>query len=58
MSSLLASIVYSPEDKKELTRVMRIFRARQTRRLGYRYEDPDPYEPEYLFYCLDTSRTK
>jgi hypothetical protein len=31
-------------------------RRRQTRRLGARDEDPDPYDSAYIFYCLDGRR--
>ena len=31
-------------------------RRRQTRRLGSRDEDPDPYDSAYIFYCLDGRR--
>lgn len=31
-------------------------RRRQTRRLGARDEDPDPYDPSYIFFCLDGRR--
>jgi hypothetical protein len=49
-----AAIRTSDEDRKKITAVLRKYRSRQTKRLGYRVEDPDPYEPEYLFYCLDS----
>ena len=31
-------------------------RRRQTRRLGSRDEDPDPYDRTYIFYCLEGCR--
>ena len=55
---LAAHIVYTPLETKELIRVMRTFRARQTRRLGERDVDPSPYDPGHLFYCLDRARTE
>lgn len=55
---LAAKIVYTPLEKKELARVMRTFRARQTRRLGERDTDPSPYDPGHLFYCLDMARAQ
>lgn len=47
---------YTDVDRKQVTAVLRKLRSQQTRRLGYRYEDPDPYDPEYLFYCLTGKR--
>jgi len=43
-------------DRKQIAALLRKFRSRQTRKLGYRYEDPDPYDKSYLFYCLDGRR--
>ena len=47
---------YTDVDRKQIAAVLRRYRTRQTKRLGYRYEDPDPYDPEYLFYCLTGTR--
>jgi RNA-splicing ligase RtcB len=34
-------------------RVVSKYRARQTKLLGESDEDPYPYSPKYIFYCLD-----
>ena len=36
------------------TRVVSKYRARQTKLLGESEEDPYPYSPTYIFYCLDS----
>jgi hypothetical protein len=53
VATLLAS---SPEDLAKLRTVLATYRRRQTRKLGYRYEDPNPYDETYIFYCLDGRR--
>ncbi len=45
-------IVYTDAEKKHLAVVLRKLRRRQTRQLGERDEDPSPYNPAYVFYCL------
>jgi hypothetical protein len=40
----------------EAARILSRHRRRQTRRLGERDDDPDPYEPSYIFFCLDGRR--
>lgn len=42
-----------PRDK-EARKVVSRLRRRQNRALGSRDDDPDPYDPSYIFYCLDT----
>jgi hypothetical protein len=46
----------SPEDAQIVACVLTRHRRRQTRRLGVRVDDPDPYEPSYIFFCLDGRR--
>lgn len=36
------------------SRVLSKYRARQTKLLGESDEDPNPYSPTYVFYCLDS----
>lgn len=42
----------SPEDKEKTRRIMRKYRRRQEKLDSD--SDPDPYTPDYLFYCLET----
>jgi hypothetical protein len=50
-------ILAIPKEEEDVIRkVLAAHRRRQTRKLGYRYEDPDPYDPSYLFYCLEGRR--
>jgi len=44
------------EEKKLLSRVMSRYRRKQKKLLGHADEDPDPYEPKYVFYCLEGER--
>lgn len=47
----------SPEETRVYRQVLSTHRARQTRRLGSRRDsDPNPYDPSYIFYCLETPR--
>lgn len=36
--------------------VLSKYRRRQRRLLGYRDEDPNPYDSDYVFYCLEAPR--
>lgn len=38
------------------TKIVSRFRRRQTRLLDGYESDPDPYDSDYIFYCLDTPR--
>lgn len=38
----------------ESNRVLAKYRTRQTKLLGKRDDDPHPYSPRYVFYCLDS----
>lgn len=37
-----------------VSRILSKYRTRQTHLLGDRDEDPCPYKPTYVFYCLDS----
>ena len=39
---------------RDAGRVVTKYRSRQTKLLGERDEDPHPYSPTYVFYCLDS----
>jgi hypothetical protein len=50
----VSAIVY--EDKRHrsrATRILRKWRDTQDNLLGYEDEDPNPYRPTYVFYCLE-----
>lgn len=49
-------LAYSKEDEARIRRILANHRRRQTRKLGKRDEDPDPYDPGYIFYCLQGRR--
>jgi hypothetical protein len=40
------------------SRVLSKYRARQTKLLGEYDDDPHPYSPTYIFYCLDSPNEK
>lgn len=53
----IRSLLAIPKDEEVIIRnVLAKHRRRQTRRLGSRDEDPDPYDRTYIFYCLDGRR--
>jgi hypothetical protein len=53
----VTTILAIPQHEEALIRkVLAKYRRRQTLKLGYRYEDPDPYDDSYLFYCLQGRR--
>ncbi len=41
------------EEKKLASRVVSRYRRKQTQLWGKRVSDPDPYDPDYVFYCLE-----
>ena len=44
-----------PPKDDEVRKVLRRYRRRQARELDESdASDPDPYDPSYIFYCLDT----
>ena len=54
---LVASVLKRPaEDEATIRKILANHRRRQTRKLGKRNEDPDPYDPSYIFFCLDGRR--
>ena len=44
------------EEKKIVSRVLAAYRRKQRRLLGETDSDPDPYDSDYVFYCLDGER--
>lgn len=50
-----AMMQMSNEDKKQLSAVLAKYRRRQTKLLGRKDEDPNPYDSDYVFYCLEDS---
>lgn len=44
------------EEKKLLSRVMSRYRRKQKKLLGHTETDPDPYDADYVFYCLEGTR--
>jgi hypothetical protein len=53
---LTAAIAIPPEEARTIRKILAAHRSRQTRKLGSRDEDPDPYDKTYIFYCLDGPR--
>ena len=47
---------FTDADLKRIASILRTYRARQTRLLKERDEDPSPYNPKYIFYCLTGKR--
>lgn len=45
-----------PEEEAAIRKILAAYRRRQTRKLGARDEDPNPYDSKYIFYCLDGKR--
>lgn len=44
----------SKKDKKKVSEILHRWRKKQRRLLGIRHvEDPHPFEPTYVFYCLE-----
>lgn len=53
----MTEVLAIPKHEEVLIRkVLATHRRRQTRKLGHRNEDPDPYDPSYVFYCLEGRR--
>ena len=44
------------EEKKIVSRVLTRYRRKQRRLWGKTVEDPDPYDSDYVFYCLEGTR--
>ena len=49
-------VVIPKEDKKIASRVVSRYRRQQKRLSGEKDSDPDPYDSDYVFYCLDGAR--
>lgn len=45
---------WTKEDKQRLYRILYTFRRKQRDLTDENVEDPDPYDPTYVFYCLST----
>jgi hypothetical protein len=45
-----------PHELAQIRTILANHRRRQTRKLGKRDEDPDPYASSYIFYCLEGRR--
>lgn len=46
------------EDRKKTNKVIYRWRVKQQKSIGYKDEDPDPYDPSYVFFCLEGEREK
>jgi hypothetical protein len=44
------------EEKKRASRVVARYRLKQKKLLGKTDVDPDPYDSDYIFFCLDGAR--
>ena len=51
-----ALLAIPPQDLLRVRKILATHRRRQTRKLGERDEDPDPYDKSYIFFCLDGRR--
>lgn len=49
-----AAIAKPPEHTRQCSNLLSRYRKRQTKLLGESDEDPCPYKPTYVFYCLDS----
>lgn len=49
-------VVIPREEKKLASRVVSRYRRQQRRLLGEKDSDPDPYDSDYVFYCLEGPR--
>lgn len=55
---LKAALAFSKKEKKVISKILSRLRRRQKRYLGTKDSDPDPYDPDYIFYCLEGEREK
>ena len=51
-------IVKDTCERKKTNSVVYRWRKKQARSFGYKVEDPDPYDPSYVFFCLEGEREK
>ena len=49
-------LVFPKEEKKAASRVLSSYRRRQRRLWGKTVTDPDPYDSDYIFFCLEGVR--
>lgn len=53
-----ATLDFSKKEKKMISKIISRLRRKQRRSLGTKDTDPDPYDPDYVFYCLEGEREK
>jgi hypothetical protein len=53
-----AAMDLSKKEKKVISKIISRLRHRQKRYLGTKDSDPDPYDSDYIFYCLEGEREK
>jgi hypothetical protein len=46
----------SKYEKKATTKILSRYRRKQRKNSGETESDPDPYTPDYVFYCLEVAR--
>lgn len=56
--AIKAVLDFSKKEKKIVSKIISRLRRRQKRYLGTKDTDPDPYDPDYIFYCLEGEREK
>jgi hypothetical protein len=49
-------VVIPKEVKREVSRVVSRYRRKQKKLLGKSDSDPDPYDSDYVFFCLEGER--
>jgi hypothetical protein len=49
-------VVLPKAEKKLASRVVSRYRRQQKRLSGEKESDPDPYDSDYVFYCLEGTR--
>ena len=49
-------LIFPKEEKKAASRVLSSYRRKQRRLWGKTVSDPDPYDSDYVFYCLEGDR--
>lgn len=54
----LALATLSKEEKKAFSYVLSRYRRKQTKLWGRKVDDPDPYDSDYVFFCLEGKREK
>ena len=49
-------IVIPKDEKKIVSRIVSLYRRKQRRLWGKTVKDPDPYDSDYVFFCLEGDR--